>query len=42
MMGTDPVDKMVDDLLANYESKGLSKMLAEVNEAAAAQGIKAE
>ena len=42
MMGTDPVEKMVDDLLANYESKGLSKMLTEVNEAAAAQGIKAE
>lgn len=42
MMGTEPVEKMVDDLLANYESKGLSKMLAEVNEAAAAQGIQAE
>lgn len=42
MMGTDPVEKMVDDLLANYESKGLSAMLAEVNAEAAKLGIKAE
>lgn len=42
MMGTDPVDQMVDNLLAGYEAKGLSDMLAEVNEAAAAQGITAE
>lgn len=40
MMGTDPVDQMVDELLANYESKGLSKMLEEVNTTAAEQGIK--
>lgn len=42
MMGTEPVDKMVDDLLANYESKGLSDMLAEVNAAAAELGIQAK
>ncbi len=42
MMGTDPVDQMVDELLANYESKGLSKMLEEVNTVAAEQGIKAK
>ena len=42
MMGTDPVDQMVDNLLAGYEAKGLSDMVAEVNEAAAAQGITAE
>jgi len=42
MMGTDPVDEMVDDLLANYETKGLSDMLAEVNAAAAELGITAE
>lgn len=41
MMGTDPVDEMVDDLLANYETKGLSDMLAEVNAAAAELGITA-
>lgn len=40
MMGTESVDKMVDDLLASYESKGLSDMIKEVNEAAAAAGIK--
>jgi putative aldouronate transport system substrate-binding protein len=39
MMGKDPVDKMVDDLLAQYEKQGLSDMLKEVNEAAAAAGI---
>ena len=42
MMGTDPVEEMVDDLLANYETKGLSDMLAEVNAAAAELGITAE
>ncbi|WP_312642658.1 extracellular solute-binding protein [Hydrogenoanaerobacterium sp.] len=39
MMGTEPVDKMVDDLMAQYETKGLSSMLKEVNEAAAKAGI---
>lgn len=39
MMGTEPVDKMVDDLLASYEAKGLSAMLDEVNAQAAALGI---
>lgn len=34
MMGSQPVDKMLDDLMAEYESKGLSDMLKEVNEAA--------
>lgn len=42
MMGNDPVEKMVDDLLANYESKGLSEMLEEVNTKASELGIKAE
>ena len=42
MMGNEPVEKMVDDLLANYETKGLSDMLAEVNARAAELGIKAE
>lgn len=42
MMGSDPVEKMVDDLLAGYESKGLSDMLNEVNAKAAELGIKAE
>ena len=36
------MDQMVDELLANYESKGLSKMLEEVNTVAAEQGIKAK
>lgn len=40
MAGSEPVDKMVDDLLANYESKGLSEMLDEVNAKAAELGIK--
>lgn len=39
MMGTEPVDKMVNDLMENYESKGLSDMIKEVNEAAKAAGI---
>lgn len=42
MMGNDPVEKMVDDLLASYESKGLNAMLDEVNTAAAQLGIKAK
>lgn len=42
MMGTDPVETMVDALLANYENKGLSEMLDQVNEKAAELGIKAE
>ena len=42
MMGTDPVEKMVDDLLASYEGKGLSAMLDEVNAKAAELGIKAK
>lgn len=42
MMGNEPVDKMVDDLLANYEAKGLSAMLEEVNAAAAQLGIQAK
>ncbi len=39
MMGTKPVDKMVKDLMANYESKGLSNMLKEVNEKATKLGL---
>lgn len=39
MMGTEPVDKMVDDLMAGYESKGLRAMLEEVNTAAEEAGI---
>jgi putative aldouronate transport system substrate-binding protein len=39
MQGTEPVDKMISDLLAGYESKGYSAMIKEVNEAAAAAGI---
>lgn len=39
MMGTEPVDKMVDELLANYEAKGLSAMLDEVNAKAKELGI---
>lgn len=42
MMGTEPVDKMVDNLFAYYETKGLNDMLAEVNAKAAQLGIKAE
>ena len=40
--GFETVEKTVDDLLANYETKGLSDMLAEVNAKAAELGIKAE
>lgn len=39
MMGKEPVDKMVDKLMAEYEAKGLSAMLEEVNAAAAKAGI---
>lgn len=39
MMGNEPVDKMVEDLLAGYEEKGLSAMLEEVNQAAKEAGI---
>lgn len=39
MMGTEPVDKMVDDLMASYEKKGLSEMIKEVNEYAQKAGI---
>lgn len=42
MMGTEPVDKMVDELLASYETKGLSAMLKEVNAAASDAGITAK
>lgn len=42
MMGTEPVDKMVDDLMKNYEKKGLSDMIKEVNEAAKEAGITME
>ncbi len=31
MIGKDSVDKMYDDLLKDYENKGLSKMIEEVN-----------
>lgn len=31
MTGTESVDKMYDDLMASYESEGLSKMIEEVN-----------
>ena len=34
MMGSEPVEKMVDDLVASYESKGLEAMIQEVNEEA--------
>lgn len=34
MMGTEPVDKMVDSLMEEYENKGLEKMLEEVNKEA--------
>lgn len=40
MMGTEDVGKMVDDLMASYEAKGLSAMLEEVNKAAQDAGIK--
>ena len=39
MMGNEPVDKMVDDMMARYEKDGLSEMLAEVNVKAKEAGI---
>ena len=40
MLGSEPVDKMVDDIMATYETKGLSKMIEEVNKKAEEVGIK--
>nr|WP_307990338.1 extracellular solute-binding protein [uncultured Niameybacter sp.] len=34
MMGTEPVEKMYEDLLAKYEANGLSAMIKEVNDTA--------
>ena len=42
MMGTDPVDEMIEDLMEKYEKKGLSEMLEEVNAAAKDAGIEIE
>ena len=42
MMGTDPVDEMIEDLMQKYEKKGLSEMLEEVNAAAKDAGIEIE
>ncbi len=39
MTGTEPVDKMVDDMMAEYKAKGLDSMLEEVNKAAKEKGI---
>lgn len=39
MMGAEPVDKMVKDLMTSYEEKGLSAMLEEVNAEAEKAGI---
>lgn len=39
MVGSDPVDQMVDNLMAEYESKGLSDMLEEFNKLADEAGI---
>lgn len=39
MIGTKPVDKMVDDLMAEYRAKGLDKMLEEVNKEAKLRNI---
>ena len=38
MMGSEPVEKMVEDLLKSYEDKGLEAMIKEVNEKAAEMG----
>ncbi len=38
MMGSEPVEKMVEDLLKSYEDKGLDAMIQEVNEKAAEMG----
>lgn len=39
MMGNEPVEKMWEDLLKDYEAKGLSKMIDEVNEKAREMGL---
>lgn len=39
MMGKEPVEKMWNDLLKDYESKGLSKMIEEVNAKAKEMGL---
>ncbi|MEG1027048.1 MAG: extracellular solute-binding protein [Oscillospiraceae bacterium] len=39
MMATEPVDKMIDDLMADYKAKGLEAMLDEVNAVAKERGI---
>lgn len=38
MMGSEPVEKMVEDLLKSYKDKGLDAMIQEVNEKAAEMG----
>lgn len=42
MMGEEPVEKMVDDLMKKYDEKGLQEMLEEVNAAAKEAGITME
>jgi len=37
-MGSEPVEKMVEDLLNSYNEKGLEEMIAEVNQKAAELG----
>lgn len=39
MMGSEPADKMVDDLMEDYRSKKLDEMIEEVNKEAKARGI---
>ena len=39
MMGTEDVEKMWNDILSQYEAKGLSKMIDEVNAAAATMNL---
>ncbi len=39
MAGSEPVETMLDDLMAGYEADGLSDMIAEVNQYAADAGI---
>ena len=39
MMGTEPSDKMVDDLMKDYKAKGLDEMLEEVNKEAKSRNI---
>ena len=38
MMGSEPVEKMYQDLLDKYEQQGLSKMIEEVNAVAKEKG----